>query len=764
MTAMPRVVLVSGDAELMHIDEDKTRIDPQSKRATMSGFVRLRKEKQGQLSGLLRNPNPAVLSLLEWTTRSFKARVGLDVTQMHLADAIRDKKTDDLLVDADFVVHAGLDRDGNPDRSPLVDMLPRMLRDRKKLEIARLFYRAGIEPFDEGRIRQEQKEQRLMLHPDAKFVEDGVILPSDDEQFPLRFDLMNRSILEQGLAGLGRGAIRKLQPPVIDRQAVMPPQGYMIGSTKFSLGKGRCGVLDRQVYDLRTMRPFKDRYHGRSKYWDGGRTAGIEHTRHTEWESESWDETSLFDAEGSPLLGTKVQIYPAGQEKGSVVSVSVPAVEYHRSGFTTDHWVRGNGQQPASGRIRSALSALERGLHWGVLVGPEGMRPVFREKHRAHQSLEIHKQVALYGTEGGTNYPHYPVAELGTFLRQVGNHEQRVALFCEEAPSPEELHMLIAQGVRTVFTSRMSKGEQDSTCVSNNQLQHYKTLARVNGLQLYVATPTRIRKLWNDLFVDVRKLEQIKKVDVRIGCYGASATNAEALLEHGKYGEALQDWLRRYPHSALVSGAAVNGAMGYMNRVAESLGFLTVGIANRMRGQQETPDEKLDAIVTFAEDDFEARQALMAQITTHPLVGPGSQGSAYEALLEFVLRKMAKTCMTPVPLIDPVGLGVNGEHLWEPLQRLQQSFNQEYRVDDRRSVVLSRSPYVESMGYLVETYPEAMDLHDAFMRAPQEQWARWGIPEASLHTSIERTLRDSESTGFPFPSFLQQTAKRYNIL
>src|SRR5687767_14672696 len=94
MTNLPRALLVSDDAELQHLNMGKVHVDPVSKVARLSGDLRLRPEKQGQLRGLLRDAKPEVLRLLEWTTRSFKARVGFDITGMRLDDAVKDNNGD----------------------------------------------------------------------------------------------------------------------------------------------------------------------------------------------------------------------------------------------------------------------------------------------------------------------------------------------------------------------------------------------------------------------------------------------------------------------------------------------------------------------------------------------------------------------------------------------------------------------------------------------------------------------------------------------
>ena len=761
MPNFPRALLVSEDAELERLHMTRVHIDPVSKIARLKADLRLPADKKGQLGSLLRDPSPEILRHLESTTRSFNARVGFDFVNVQLGDALPDRNGD-LLFQSDVVLYPGEHRDGTPMQSPLLEILPRMLANKLRLKVLRLFFRAGVQPFDGARIQQERDQQRLKLHEDAVIVDDGVVLPPGEWQFPLRFDLMEDAMLIEGLAGFGRGVIDELQPAVRDRSTVLPGLGYRITSTRFSLGAGRRGVLYDKLVDLRTKKEDPTKFHGNSKLWDGWRTAGMRNVRHLEWGQTGCDAAPLFDETGKPPLGSKVQIYPAPTEGTNGVSVTVPKKEFHESGVTVTHWLGTNGKHDAIQRVRATLRALDEGEDWGVLAGPEGLRPISPEQHPQHQTREVRKQVMLYGRNGGTAYPKYPVAELGEFLRHVGNPQQRTALFCRELPPPHTVQMLVSMGVRIVFTGNVS-GKANRIYFTNNQLQHYKRLMREGDLQLYLVTPTRIRQLWNDLFVDVRKLEQIQKTDVRIGCYGASADNAEIVLDRGLFREALKDWAAKYPDTALITGGAKNGAMGYMNRIATDLGILTVGVANEVQGQ-EVPDEELDAVMTFDRDGFEARQAVMAQQTTHPLAGPGAQGTDYEIRLENVLRKTGKTCFTPLPLVDPIGLGPEGAHLWASAHEIQSSFNEEHPVGDGRTFRLTRSPYVAAMSRPVKTYKDALQWHDEFMQDPERHWKEWGVPEDMLRVSIERTLRDSEETGFPFPSFYHAAAKRLGLI
>lgn len=747
---LPNALLVSGDAEVDYLDANSVRIDSESNIATMQGSVRLDRTQYGQLTGILSNPSKDVLEQIEWSTRSFNARIGFDVLHVAIADALQTPKS--MLAEATFVLYPGEDPQGKPDRNPLLRMIHDFLKQQHRLKMGRLFFRAGTTPLTDGQIVQDIARGKCLADPRAQVVSDGIVIPCIDVHYPLRFDLIEDRKLEAGLLGFDRGIVEEIQPRVPRGKRTLPPKGYRITAGKFSIGKGRRGVLHEDLVDMKTLAVQDAAKNGASKIWDGLRTAGIQHDRQLEVVNEGWKDVDLS------TLGAKVQIYPAPSEVRSSVSISVPPMDFHRAGLTVDHWLKQNGSVQNDRIVRGTLEALHQQSMWGLLVGPSGSRTIPAEEHVPHQVMQLDKAVQLYARHGGTSSPQYPATSLGEFLRHVGNHHQRAALFCRELPPAKALRQLLLQGVRLIFTDNVS-GTPGKVYLTNNQLQHCKSLAR-DGLEIYLVRPTRIRKLWNDLFIDVKCLERVQRSDVRIGCYGASAEHSEIMLEQGAFPEALRAWKKEHPHVALVTGGSTSGAMGYMNRTATQLGITTIGIANEMN-DQEIADDGMDGVMMFDADGFEARQGLMAQITTNPLVGPGAQGTGYEAMLELVLRKTGKTCITPVPLIDPMASQRSGGHLWEPILDLQQRFNEEIALPNGKKITLSRSPYCEATCALVESYLDAEQIHSSFMQNPFDAWQRWQVPEAMIKASLFRTVRDSEQTGLPMPPFLTKAVERF---
>lgn len=684
---------------------------------------------------------------LEWTSRSVQARLGMDVESIHVDSKMQG---DDMVLWANFSFKPWENPDGKPIENPLPPLVAAWLK-RSRIACGRLFMRPLEYGPLSGKAISEARDQGKIDMNGAQIIDDGCVLPVlPNERYPLRFDLMDQERLHDAFTGSGRGAIDGIQPR-INEDCILASTAYGIGSTRCSLLEHR-GVLEPEMVNLRTGESSTDILHGSSRVWDAGKTTGMQYARHLEVQNRSSGPIKLDEH------GVKLSIYPASNGNGVVSRVlRTSSSSIQREGLNFDHFLR--SQETGEQEFRVVLEQLKEKDLAGMLVGAKGVVEIRKERHVVQQDQAVVMSAQKYVTEGGA--VSSGAEDLCEFMAHMGDPRQRAILFAHEAPSSSAIKQLMDRGIRTIVTENVAQNDS-KIYVSNSLLQHYRQLAD-EGLNLYLSTPTAIRKLWHYFFVDVRSLEKVRKADVRICVYCASVQGAERILEIGRYQEFLAAIQRDCPNVAIVTGAAKNGAMHYANQVARSMGIVTIGVANHINGQEATEDE-LDAGTFFDMDGFSARQELMARTGSCPMIGPGAQGSEFEGSLERTCAKIAKSPLPPIVYIDPVGLGRGGGHLWQPVMELEEQFTQSTQIPGGTPVQLTRSPFVAKLTSLHKTYTDAYEKQlRPYMRDPLKFWSERDVPLDMIQSAMARVMRDSEYTGLPVPTYLEPVLSKLNI-
>lgn len=748
----PNSLLISGDGYLEHFRHDaEATVDPDTK------IVRVPVQVNTPLSGgahdLLRylklgDLSPEILSTLDWTNRSVCSRLGIEIEDAQFESSI---VIDDIhMMEATAVFYPGEDVDGAPEQSPLPLFINRWIKN-ARVHMGRLFaIPEGVKPLTEQQVKSEIAGHQLKTHTNSVVMPDGeILLPFVDLQYYIMHGLMPQDVLHNALVGSGRGSIEALQPVIKGEIRDIPPHSMRVTATEFSLLR-HMGILSKEIYQLMSRKVVPGLEHGTSRGWDGGKTAG-KYPRQLEVKNRT--NTAVSQAG----LAAGIRLYPAAPSTRLLKTVvrGSPARTVEE-GVTIDQYIATGNNQAVFRELHAF--AERRPEDWGMLVTGSGVRMLRQYKHDAHQERALVAGVNTLMQDNAKPDELQIATDLQSCLRALTDPRQRSVLFCREMPSPGAISQIMSKGVRTIVTSNISR-TASKLYVSAGQVTQYKELAE-QGLELFVITPDVIRKLYRDMFVKLESLDKIKKTDTRLGGYAASMDGIDAMMEQGHFPEFLQRMQRDFPNLAMVNGASKSGGMKYMNAIAQQLGIPTIGIANEIPGQ-EAGDTSLDAITFFIEDGLIARQDLMNRIITFPLVNPGAEGSAFEAFLELMMRKLGRCPMAPAYFADPVGLGKDGAHYWQPIMDLQRQhagelpedvFGKDLQGKLRR---FSRSPFVKDVCHLETDYRQ---VHEKYARFRDDPLAYWQcderhVPKKILSAAQDRVLRDALSTGLPLPDF-----------
>lgn len=745
-----RQLLVSRDGYIDDIDIEHAETDALGN-VHAPGLIVTKKQDLHQIGEAIEGSTLShIKEHLEWTSRSAQSRLGFDVASIQ-NDTIM-MRNGDMTLMAQFVFKPWENVDGLPETNPLPPLLKKWLQ-RTRIACGRLFMR----PLDAAALTGDQimeaKEQGKIDMNGAFVLSDGVVLPvHPNERYPLRHDLMDSARLRDAITGSGRGAIDSIQPR-IHEECMLEYGAYGVVSTRCSLLEHR-GVLEPRMIHLVAGEESADVRHGTSRIWDPGKTTGMQYARHLEVQNHAQGALRLSN------YGVKMSVYPTNADSGivsRVVSSSLTGIR--RDGLNIDHYLQSDRQH--THKFRQVLDTMNQEESiGGILVGPAGIGEIRRESHAVLQDMASVRAAETYG-HADASLPDDVQRDLCEYMGSMGDPRQRAIFFAREIPSPAAIRQLMERGVRTIVTDNVAQNDS-KMYVSSSQLQHLRKLAD-DGLNLYLQTPKITRKLWNNFFVDIRSLEKVRTADVRFCIYCASATGGDRLLELAQYREFLEQVQRDFPHAAIVTGAARNGAMHWANLVARAMGIVTIGVANHIAGQETTEDE-LDAGTFFDKDGFNARQELMARTGACPIVGPGAQGSEFEGSLERTQAKIGKNQLPPIAYIDPIGLGESGRHLWQPVMDLERGYTKITNVPGGVPVQLTRSPYVANLTTLHGSYLSAYETRiRPYMQDPIGFWKRSEVPDEMVRTAMERIVRDSAYTGLPIPIYLLPVLKRLGI-
>jgi predicted Rossmann-fold nucleotide-binding protein len=695
---------------------------------------------------------------LQWSTASGKARWAFDVEAIH-HDGIEIKENGEATkvatIPATMRFWNGQNRSGESAENPLPDLIAQWMK-KTRIHCMRVFAEPAANSHFSGTDVQAAHElEWVKYHPGAKVLPDGrILLPFNNVNFPVRFDsnVLRVDALREAIT-VGRGAIDTLQQPIKLSLGDIPPHAYRIGATQFSILTGLRAVIDRNVVDRHTHQPTGVK-HGTSVLWDGGRTAGLatEHQRHLEVENTSNAPVN------SSSLAVAVRIYDSAKSENLPKSVySLPAESVHRAGINVDHFL---GAAENSNALRAAFSRLDRlDDAFGLVVGPKGIRLIQSECTGEYQDQAvIAASEAAMRADFSSNEKWDELKDLQAYLGHVSDYRQRAMLFTRQAPSADALSAIMKLGLRGACTPNVA-GNADQIYLDEALLQQYSVLMK-KGFGLYLLTPDKIRKLYHQLFVDVKALDRVSKADFRIGGYAASAAGAESVMKRGKLEEMLAMIKQDYPNAAMVTGASESGGMGYLNRTAAEAGLVTIGVASKIPGQEQANDS-YDAVMFHGRYDFVTRQGHISRMIGMPIVSIGAEGSNFEEALQRGDLKIGLGAFAPISYVDPVGLGPNNEHMWkDPITSLQRTFTQtHYRTDE--AFTLSRSPYVGSMLHFTKSYVDAYRLSQPFFEDPVKYLRGRGVPDRMIALAVDSMVQDAEFTGLPIHAFWKEAIHKW---
>lgn len=759
MTPRP-TLLIGSDGYFEQFDFDKAYGDKATSSVMVSGLVRTPLSRMGGVGEVLEKSDwsKEIVSAIEWTSRSVGARLGMEVHEFFPSDGTsmvgEQRHGEQWLVPVTVAFRPWEDREGRPVENPLVEYLRTSTRE-MLLEAGRPFLiMPGASPISgDDLLRAVTDEKTIRINKDAQVVQDGLHLFPHDTHFRLRADLVDLSHLDRVLRGSGRGAIEAMQPPIKNWQREIQPHSYAITATRFSLLPGYAAVIDPQMV-LRDGTPSEMK-HGKSTLWDGGKTTGFSdaHERHLEEINGTGKRMHVHDH------GVKIRVYNTANGNGNGAENSLERVfraypdRVHDEGLNLDHPLTLPEHTTVVRRVLDYLDESEETA--AVLLSPRGATNIRAEVFDAEQSMAFRQMAQKYAqhSPGFQDWPE--LAELGGILSQMGDPRQRAVLFAKEAPSHDAIAYMMQHGIRGIFTRNISRSQFPSqqVYVTPADLQQYKNATR-HGLALYLVTAEKIRRQWNEFFVDVNALERVKNADFRVGGYAASAPPAAKIMALGDVPGFFELVKRDYPNMALVTGAGRTGGMQYLQETAREMGITTIGIANYIRGQEEAGDE-LDAVTYFDANGFIERQALMAKTVSYPVISIGAEGTNFEEALERVRRKIGVGPLSMISYVDPVNIDRGKHNMWSPVKGLERIFGTPIYPPNSPGFQLSRSPFVKSLMLFSSSYKTAYQASRPFFENPLEYLRGIGVPNNVIQNAVGSMLSDCQLTGLPMHAFWQ---------
>ncbi len=754
---MKRSPFVTGDGQLVNVSD--VHFNQELGAPQVFGVLRF-EHTSDALRGLVRDVRDQARTrdipwtgLCELSGRSGHSRIGIDV----------------MLTDDDPIIDDGRKRMEmgvvvTALNSLLAESLSnlRLLTEREPVDMGRLFIPQS-ESLTRREVLEAQDTCRLLLPEGHAIDESGVIeLPLDGGHYVLSPRLMAivhnfEEMITKGKHGLSLFQARS--PGGLP--ALMEPGEFMVSAVRIALGP-YTAFIERKVRGSQVM-------HLASRLLDGVRTSGMGVPRHVE----------LYNRGSQPVptdeLRVRLRLYPA-EERVADLADRVLA----RNGGSAPEGARcilERGVDFAElteifepdvceGLLDEISATPDQGGAYARLFMPGRVVNIPWEQENGRLIPEFQWRLVYESVRGNTAEGSLVGAEIPRrflpFLDEltyVGGEQNLSKVFVADAlPPVDTLRVLKRNGIGVVVFR--SLGPRDAQGRPGHYLDQstYEELVNLarEGVRLYMLFgengdgPLQVREFHDGFWVTARGKERMGQVHTTMAVFGSSV---EAMREQmaGRFRDflrALRDDTPLGNNFAVAHGSGP-GIMKAVDDAAKDLGVLRLGVGIDGEAIGQAPNLAPEALVQFKALAMNTRQDILDRRSIFKIFNVGGFGTSYEINMALTFLKIGHCLPAPYILVDPLGLGENGEHLWRSTMRQMGAIAAPHQPEGMTVEPLGPA-WIARCCKAVETYDQGLAIIKAFVEDPAAFWDKAGVPRATA----ARARDNLRAAGIVIPPYI----------
>ncbi len=749
---MKKAPFISGDGQLLDVGDvhyNQTLAAPQ-----VRGTMRFHNTGDS-MRGLVRDiceraerEKRPVSAFLDVSGRSGHSQVGIDVS---LEDGMPRIADLDKTIDLPILVTA------------LNPMLAESLADLRRLaaservDIARVFIPLS-EALSRAEIEEAMAKQWLLLPERHRITEDGIIeLPLENVRYILSPRLLGvannfAEMIVKGKHGLSlcqNVSPLRLSEPV-------GPKEFLVSAMRISLGP-YTAFIERQM-------SHPDVFHLASRLLDGIRTTGMGTLRQLE----------LYNQGESPVdpadLWVRMRLYPADDRVARLakrILTPARAATILERGVDFADLTDVFTVETCAGLFDEITVSPKHGGYYGRILMPDRMINIPWEEEHGRWMPEFQWRLVYEYARGNLSDGSLTAGEIPLRFRAFqddltyvgGEQNLRQVFVADWLPPVDTLRVLKRNRVGVVvvrsLNPRLGNGTKPSFRLDQTAYEELVRLER-EGMRFYIplesADKPHVREFRNGTWVTAEGKERQGRMHTTVAMFGSAVESMQEPLR-----VELREFLaglQRNP--SLGEGLAVAhgsgpGIMRVVDEVAAELGIFRIGVGIDAETIGQRSNFSPEALVQFTNLALNTRQDILDRHSIFKVFNVGGYGTCYEINMALTFMKICHCLPAPYLFVDPLGLGVNGGHIWE------QAIGQFHTIVAEKQVGgLTIEPlgpaWVVNCCHLVRTYAEGLAIIEAFIQDPARYWAEHGVPENMARTA----MHNLRGAGVPIPEYVMR--------
>lgn len=747
---MKKAPFISGDGQLLDVGDvhyNQALAAPQ-----VRGTMRLHHTGDA-LRGLVRDiceraarEKRPVSDYLDVSGRSGHSQVGIDVTLDEGQPEISDlKKTIDMPVTVTAL---------NPMLAEsLADL--RRLAARERVDIARVFI-----PLSESLSREEVEEalsrQWLLLPERHRITPEGVLeLPLENVRYVLSPRLLGVANIFSEMIIKGKHGLSLCQnvSPLRLAEPVGPKQ-FLVSAMRMSLGP-YTAFIERQL-------SHPDVFHLASRLLDGIRTTGMDTLRQLELYNQG--EEAVDPAE----LSVRIRLYPADERVARLAKrILTPA----RAGAILSRGVDFAdltdvfNVETCAGLFDEVTVSPRKGGYYGRILMPDRMLNIPWEEERGRWMPEFQWRLVYEYARGNISDGSLTAGEIPMRFRAfqddlnyVGGAQNLRQVFVSDwLPPVDTLRVLKRNRVGVVvvrsLNPRAENGARPSFRLDQTAYEELVRLER-EGMRFYIpmedVDPPHVREFRQGMWVTAEGKERQGRIHTTVAMFGSAVESMQEplRLEIREFLEGLKANPALGEALAVAHGSGP-GIMRVVDEVAAELGIFRMGVGIDAETIGQRSNFAPEALVQFTNLALNTRQDILDRHSIFKVFNVGGYGTCYEINMALTFMKICHCLPAPYLFVDPLGLGVDGGHIWD------QAIGQFHTIATGKTVGgLDIEPlgpaWVVNCCHLVRTYGEGLAIIEAFIADPARYWAEKGVPVDKARAA----MHNLRSAGVPIPGYV----------
>ncbi|PIR52533.1 hypothetical protein COU76_05755 [Candidatus Peregrinibacteria bacterium CG10_big_fil_rev_8_21_14_0_10_49_10] len=268
--------------------------------------------------------------------------------------------------------------------------------------------------------------------------------------------------------------------------------------------------------------------------------------------------------------------------------------------------------------------------------------------------------------------------------------------------------------------------------------------------------------------------ERVEKVDTLIAMYGSHVEGMD---------EVLKDQLTRFAcrmknlfgeHVGFIHGKGP-GVMHMVDYIARHLpelaqkypeyedeikeAIVSIGVGIDLEQQDQAINHHPDAQVDFGAQHRLVRQKHMNDRMSFNIFNLGGAGTLEEVAVSLCSQKLYKNVMTPLILVDPIGISREGDNFWSKLVKFIEDMASKKEIDAHAAAegkvnIRLMKEHMKNLIHVVNDYDQAADIIERFILDPVGYYTESGVSKQEFVTAYDSAGAVRLNTKFPMPYWM----------